>query len=1064
MTVRKQSKFILFSFILIFLLTENGSTQRATIQEEKQLIKTYPFADPDPVPSFVKNNQIYPYFRHDQFSHTAREQQWTVVRLENPYIKVFILPEVGGKIWGAIEKSTNEEFIYQNSVLKFRDIAMRGPWTSGGIELNFGIIGHTPATATPVDYVLMENSDGSVSCVVGAIDLPSRTQWRVKITLPNDKAYFETQCSWYNPTPLNQSYYHWMNAAVKASNDLQFFYPGQYHIGHGGDVHPWPIDETGRDLSFYKNNDFGGSKSYHVLGVYEEFYGGYYHDTDFGFCHWAHYDDAPGKKLWIWSLSRSGAIWEDLLTDTDGQYVEVQSGRFFSQAAGSSETPFKQAFFAPYTFDQWQEIWFPIKEIGGILDASPYGALNVARKADTLSVAICALQNLDDDLVVTVGDEQISAKHVILKPMQVFRDSLLLSSYEGTIFVTIGGNKLCYSSDATLRGKKLNRPVVASSKPDETSAEGLFIAGEELAKQRLFDQALAKYLACLEKEPYHSRALVRVAELYYRRAEYQNGLRYASKALEIDTYDADANFIYGVINRRMGNLIDAKESFGWAGRAMHYRSAAYAQMAEIYLSECDFERAIEYARRALDYNQYNLNAYYVLSICYRKQHHPTEATTILNRLLEIDPLSHFARFENYLLESNQQNLDAFTSRIRNELPNETFLELALHYVNLNLTDEAIEVLQLAPPYPIISYWLAYLHQDRSDKESVAYLTKALQSSPRLVFPFRQETLPVLEWALHKRDHWKTKYYLALLYWSRGRIEEAVDLLAQCANQPDFAAFYLARGNLFKAQNPVKVSGDFRKAIQLDTNEWRAWHALSQQYTEVSLGDQALDNSGKAYRKFPDNFILGMDYARSLLNVGKYKDCLAVLNKLNILPYEGAYEGHDLYEQANILLAVERMQQGEYEQAIQLLNDSEQWPEHLGAGKPYQPDTRLQQYLTAKCYDQLGNADRVNELLQEIVNYTNENWTNWGSNHYIGAIVLKKLGQAEKAKQLLTDWANNCPPDDVVVQWAVARFENNVSRAQQIENTVQTEQRGTPWERSRKRNLALLVKVMKALGE
>ena len=261
----------------------------------------------------------------------------------------------------------------------------------------------------------------------------------------------------------------------------------------------------------------------------------------------------------------------------------------------------------------------------------------------------------------------MSARHFILEPMQVFRDSLLLSSHEGTIFVTIGGNKLCYSSDPVLEAKKLTRPVVANSEPDVTSAEGLFIAGEELAKQRLFDQALAKYVACLEKEPYHSRALVRVAELYYRRAEYQNGMRYASQALKIDTYDADANFIYGVINRHQGNLIDAKEAFGWAGRAMQYRAAAYVQMAEIYLLECDFERAIEYTHRALDYNQYNLKACYVLAICHRKQYHPKEAMAIINRLLEIDPLSHVARFESYLLEPNQRNLDAFSSRIRNEL-------------------------------------------------------------------------------------------------------------------------------------------------------------------------------------------------------------------------------------------------------------------------------------------------------------------------------------------------------------------------------------------------------------
>ncbi len=92
---------------------------------------------------------------------------------------------MGGKVWGATEKSTGREFVYQNHVMKFRAIGIRGPWTSGGIEHNFGLdLGHAPWTASPVDYILKENDDGSVSCIVGGLDLASRTQWRVNILLP----------------------------------------------------------------------------------------------------------------------------------------------------------------------------------------------------------------------------------------------------------------------------------------------------------------------------------------------------------------------------------------------------------------------------------------------------------------------------------------------------------------------------------------------------------------------------------------------------------------------------------------------------------------------------------------------------------------------------------------------------------------------------------------------------------------------------------------------------------------------------------------------------------------
>ena len=102
--------------------------------------KTYDFSDPNPVPEFGK---IYPYFTYEGYSATGVEKEWKIIEMENDFIKVWIMPDIGGKIWGAVEKSTGKEFIYFNPSVKFRDIAMRGPWTSGGIEINFGIIGRT---------------------------------------------------------------------------------------------------------------------------------------------------------------------------------------------------------------------------------------------------------------------------------------------------------------------------------------------------------------------------------------------------------------------------------------------------------------------------------------------------------------------------------------------------------------------------------------------------------------------------------------------------------------------------------------------------------------------------------------------------------------------------------------------------------------------------------------------------------------------------------------------------------------------------------------------------------
>ena len=178
---RSSTTVLLAALALVTALPAAGRAERATVREYKKVFRTYPFSDPDPVPN---PGRIYPYFRFDGFTDRPVDQEWTVVELENRWIRVTVMPEIGGKVWTAVEKTTGKPFLYGNSVVKFRDIAMRGPWTSGGIEANYGIIGHTPNCATPVDYVLRENPDGSASVVIGALDLLTRTPWRLEVKVP----------------------------------------------------------------------------------------------------------------------------------------------------------------------------------------------------------------------------------------------------------------------------------------------------------------------------------------------------------------------------------------------------------------------------------------------------------------------------------------------------------------------------------------------------------------------------------------------------------------------------------------------------------------------------------------------------------------------------------------------------------------------------------------------------------------------------------------------------------------------------------------------------------------
>ncbi len=1041
----------LFFVFSSFIFGKNALGQNARITEEIKTIKTYPYSDQSPIPSVALSKKIFPFYPYSFFEGYTRESEdkdWTVVTLENDFIKVTVLPGVGGKVWGAIEKSTGRDFIYLNHVLKFRSIGIRGPWTSGGIEHNFGLdLGHAPWTASDVDYVLKEHPDGSVSCVVGGLDLASRTQWRVEIRLPGDKAYFETNSMWYNPTPLHDAYLSWENTAYHTGDDMQFYFPGTHYIGHGGKVSPWPIDQEGHNLNMYRENNFGKSKSYHVFGMYPSWFGAYFHDSEFGSGHWAPYDDAPGKKIWIWSLARDGAIWEDLLTDNDGQYIEAQSGVKLNQASPESgyNTPFNQLSMRPFYMETKSEVWFPVKEIGGMVDASKTGTLNLDIIKDSLQISFCPNIPIKDSLTVFMGKSLIYDAFIQLDPMQVYKKAIPLpEGGDQAIEVNIGRDLLHYTTD--IKENKISRPLTTPAGQDFNSSEHLFRVADDMNSMRDYGAALETYLKCLEKEPTHSRALAKVAELYYRRGQYEKGMNYARKVLENNTYDGGANFIYGVIHKAMGNLTQAEEAFSFAVRTMEYRSAAYVQISGLHLQKKNYTKAREYAKKALDYNRYNITAYEFLVSAFRKLNKTDESRKTLETLLEIDPLNHFAHFEQYLLNPLPETLKTFTSAIRNELPFETYLELAIEYSNQGFAEEAIKVLEQSPESPTVNYWLAYLNRIKYPDKSQQYLRRAVEMSARMVFPFRLETIPVLSWAQEQNSSWKTTYYLGLIYWRILRTETAKELFMKCGDLPEYAPFYLARGVLFQKDisKIQSVDNDFKRANELDPKEWRTWHYLNDYLGATGSFQQELENSKKAITLFPDNPALGIDYAKALMNNDKLSESIKILTSIDVLPFEGAREGYDVYERANVSLAVNFLEKKKYKKVFKYLNDSKIYLENLGAGKPYDPDTRLQDYIAAYCETQLGNQKEANNYYQQIIDYSRKHWNNAGdpTNIYIATKVLNAHGASQEVKTAFKNWENeqnslrdwriSAGSSSPKVQWVMAKYYKEEGRVKKLE--------------------------------
>lgn len=956
--MKRHTNHLLLLLAVPFIL---GSCKpQSQTQEYTESILTYPFSDTSPLPIIYKRNDIYPYSRIDGFSHEGRSQEWKVVKLENDYVEVYILPELGGKVWGAIDKTTGKEFIYKNDVVKFRDVAMRGPWTSGGIEWNTGVIGHHPGGAAPVNYRSFTDDEGTAHCVVGGIDLTSHLEWRVDIALPVNTSYFESRTFWYNTTPYYQAYYHWNNAAVKSADDLQYLFPGNFWLGHNGQPNPWPVDEHGTDISWYKNNALGGSSSYHIYGSIDNYFVSFYHDENFGSGHWSSSYGALGKKIFMWSQARNGAIWENLLTDTHGQYVEVQAGRMLNQNSFSSaHTPFKQPDFIPYNADLWVERWFPVRETGGVTRVAESGAIHLNYSDEGLQLLFSPMREINEPMVMLVNGNEVLNDPTLLKPSEVFDRTFQGISEADTLEVLLGTEQL-YSS-------KVNYILERPYKSPKDALDDPYILARELENRRSYGKALDTYLGLLEKEPMNLAATERVAELYFRRGEYELANQYAKRVLEIDAYLPGANFIYANLQKLQGDFTNARDGFRWSMRSLEYRSATLQLLSEINLMEGNMERAYEQASKSLSYNQLNLNSYKIQAIAQRKMNHPGEVKDILAGMVEIDPLSHFALFEEHLLQPTPSSLEAFNHSFKSEMISEEYLELGLFYVGLGLNAEAVKVLEQAPGAPVVDFWLAWLN--RSDQEvSQGYLEKAVNANPEFIFPFRSATLPILEWAGEQNPSWITDYYSSLILWSKGRDDEALNLLTKWGDDPEFAPFYHTRAYLQGINTDVALK-DMQRALVVDPDQWRITRELVDIYIRRGDNASALAVAESGYNRFQGNYIIGLKYSKCLMLTQHYQKSLDVLSEINVLPFEGENTGQSLFVYNNLMLALEGYKSGEYGSALDFINQSETYPENLGSGAPSFPDYRNQDLLRIKIYDRTGEHEKSGASQDRIEEYT-----------------------------------------------------------------------------------------------
>ena len=394
-----------------------------------------------------------------------------------------------------------------------------------------------------------------------------------------------------------------------------------------------------------------------------------------------------------------------------------------------------------------------------------------------------------------------------------------------------------------------------------------------------------------------------------------------------------------------------------------------------------------------------------------------KAGKALNTVLNFDPLNHFARFEKYLLDSSAENKAKFTGLITNELPQQTYLELAIWYYNAGRNEDALKVLQLSPGNAETAYWKAFLENKPVNDQHL---------NPEMVFPFRNETAEILQQLILHNDNWVLKYHLALIEWNDNNETVAKKLFEECGTRPQHAPFYAARAALYKNTDTGKVLEDLQHAIALDPAQWRYAKSLIVFYLSQNQIANAVNLAATYHSKLPGNYLIGMQYAKTLLLNNQYKDALIQLQKINMLPAEGSTEGSQLYKEAQLMLALQEMKTGKYKKALDNISLARLWPENLGAGKPYDEDIdeRLEDWLAYQNYIHLKNEAAAQQMLDKIISFdktAGEDGSNsLSANNLITAWALKKTGKPDQAQTYLQQLLNK-NPDNVWAQWTMNAY-------------------------------------------
>ncbi|NWG13746.1 MAG: DUF5107 domain-containing protein [Acidobacteria bacterium] len=1011
--MRVATRFALVLLVLFFVSA--ADRESVSVREEKLTIPTWEIGPPA-VHSLFPNptGPIYPYTLNETLTDNKVDKEYNAVFLENNYIKVLVLPEIGGRLHGALDKTNNYVWLYWQPTIKPGLIGMTGAWISGGIEWNFPH-GHRPSCFMPVDHRIVRNPDGSATVWVGETEPVYRMRWLVGMTVFPGRSYLRCDYVLVNPTDYKQPFQFWATAATHANEWAQAQYPGDMVTGHGKhEFWNWPIHE-GVDLTWWKN--VPNASSFFAFNNPSDWFGTYDHKAQGGMVHVADHRVMPGKKLWTWGSGPSGRIWEDILTEGGGPYFEPQAG------AWSDNQP-DNHWMWPHEVKTAHDYWYPVRDTRGYHNATEDFAVNTDLKDGLAFGAVYSTGLARDHRVVlknATSDEKLFEEVTTISPDKPFSREVKAGAgvtvYDLHLAVYDAGGSLRIELQQRPPGKvELPPGQKDPGDPKKMNQDELYHAGDWLDKFVRGEEGLSYYEEALSKDLKDSRVNTEMGFLSLKQGRWKEALRYFDTALERDYDNARIHYGRGIAYAGLSDFAAAEDAFHRAAYSYDHFAAACLNLARISMRRGEYRKALEEAERAESQNGRLADIPALKAAACRHLGEFGRAEAAAERAMTLDPMHFMGGYEMVLLaryagRAADPRAEVWESIMRGAAQN--YIELATAYANAGLYADADGVLALyaegkadSQVHPMVNYLRGHFKEMSRDSAAASqYYLRASRGPVEYTNPHRMEEKAALEAALamHPNDA-HAHLFLGNLLYAMGQREEGFAHWRKAVEcdpklQPAWRNVAYARNHLLKDFKASLQS--YQRAMELAPADGRALFERDQvaEALKISAADRLafIERHPQAMESRDD---LTMRWIDLRLEIGTEEDLQAAYEKLRTRHFhvwEGGYGIHDNWVEVNQKLGDLAMSRKDYATALARYEEACAYPKNLDVA-PRTPDFRAHvNWNLARVYKALGKSDGADSYLGKILG-EKYRWPHIGT--YYQALAQRARGNEAAAARLL----------------------------------------------------------------